>query len=28
MRQRGEPNGIANLEGIIDVGFSIEPLSN
>jgi gliding motility-associated lipoprotein GldH len=28
MRQRGEPNGIANLEGIIDVGFSIERLSN
>ena len=24
MRHRGEPNGVAQLEGIIDVGFSIE----
>jgi len=27
MRHRGEPNGVAQLEGIIDVGFSIEPLN-
>ena len=27
MRQRGEPNGVAQLDGIIDVGFSIEPLN-
>ena len=24
MRHRGEPNGVAQLEGVIDVGFSIE----
>jgi len=27
MRHRGEPNGVAQLDGIIDVGFSIEPLN-
>ena len=27
MRHRGDPNGVAQLEGIIDVGFSIEPLN-
>lgn len=28
MRHRGAPNGVAQLEGIIDVGFSIESLNN
>lgn len=28
MRHRGEPNGVAHLDGVIDVGFSIEPLNN
>jgi gliding motility-associated lipoprotein GldH len=27
MRHRGEPNGVVQLEGIIDVGFSIESLN-
>ena len=27
MRHRGEPNGVAQLEGIIDVGFSVETLN-
>jgi gliding motility-associated lipoprotein GldH len=27
MRQRGQPNGVAQLEGIIDVGFSVETLN-
>tara|TARA_Y100000385_G_scaffold194747_1_gene201600 strand:+ start:17104 stop:17598 length:495 start_codon:yes stop_codon:yes gene_type:complete len=26
MRLRGNPKGISNLDGIIDVGFSVEPL--
>mgnify|MGYP006133655475 FL=1 len=27
MRLRGEPKGVAHLDGIIDVGFSIESLN-
>ncbi len=27
MRQRGNPNGVAHLEGVIDVGFSVETLN-
>ena len=27
MRLRGSPKGIAMLEGVIDVGFSVEPLN-
>jgi gliding motility-associated lipoprotein GldH len=27
MRHRGAPNGVTHLEGIIDVGFSVEPLN-
>ena len=27
MRLRGIPKGIAMLEGVIDVGFSVEPLN-
>lgn len=28
MRQREDPKGLAHLDGVIDVGFSIEPLNN
>jgi hypothetical protein len=28
MRERGQSSGVAQLEGVVDVGFSIEKTSN